>query len=139
MACYGCETWTRAEEEKKLNSFEIWCFRRILKIKWIHMVTNEEVLERVGEKRSFWESIVRRRVQLTGHIMRHEDLLKIIIEGYVDEKRPRGRPRLRYKDQIVKDVGCKIYGEVKRTRRESKSGDLLQTNPRLDHYRRNKD
>ena len=86
----------------------------MLKIKWIDKVTNEEVLKRLGEKRSFWKSIVKRRVQLTGHLMRHEGLLKTIIEGYVDGKRPRGRPRLRYMDQIMKDVGCTTYGEMKR-------------------------
>ena len=93
---------------------EMWCYRRMLKIKWIDKVTNEMTLQRVGEKRSLLKSIVKRRVQLTGHLMRHEGILNTIIEGYVAGKRPRGRPRLRYMDQIKEDVGCKTYEEMKR-------------------------
>lgn len=75
----GCQSWILGtEEEKTLNSFELWCFRRMHKMNYTDKATNEVVLKRVGLKRS---------------LGRHEGLLKTIIEG-----RHSGRPRLRYID-----------------------------------------
>ena len=68
------------------------CYRKILKVRWIHKVSNDEILTRVGEKKNFWQNIVKQRVELIGHIKRHKNLLKTIIEGYIEGKR--GRPRL---------------------------------------------
>lgn len=49
---YGCETWTIAkEEQKRIKAIKMWCYRRMLKISWTDMVTNDEVLERMSEKR----------------------------------------------------------------------------------------
>jgi hypothetical protein len=115
-ALYGCETWNVSTEEKKrLESFEMWCYRRILKIKWTDYITNEEVLARMNCKRSLWYYIVRKRVTMVGHILRHEGLMKTVLEGRVEGKNYRGRPRLEYIEQIIKEVGCKTYSEMKRT------------------------
>ena len=80
VGLYGCETWTIGKvERRKLESFEQWCYRKILKIKWVDRVKNEKVLEVVGEERSLWKKIVKRRDELVGHVMRHEGLLRTII------------------------------------------------------------
>jgi hypothetical protein len=97
-----------------LESFEMWCYRRILKIKWADYITNEEVLARMNCKRSLWYYIVRRRVTMVGHILRHEGLMKTVLEGRVEGKNYRGRPRLEYIEQIIKDVECKTYSEIRR-------------------------
>jgi len=58
---HGNETWTIAkEEQRRIKAFEIWCYRRMLKISWTDMVTNEEVLE-MSERRTLWNSIKKRR------------------------------------------------------------------------------
>jgi len=70
---YGCETWTIAtEERRRLKVFEIWCYIKMLRISWMDIVTNVEVLERVSGRKLLWKNIVRRRNECIGHIMRHK-------------------------------------------------------------------
>ena len=116
-ALYGCETWTvEPQERRRIEAFEMWCYRRMLGIKWEEHITNEEVLNRIGEKRSIWNYLTRRRDRLVGHIHRHpevENMGGIILEGTVEGSRGRGRPRREYIEQIVADVGCTSYREMK--------------------------
>ena len=77
---YGCETWTIGEAERKiLEAFEMWCYRRMMNIKWMDKITNEEVLEIIGERRTLWK----RRGQMMGHTLSHGGLLRDILEGEV--------------------------------------------------------
>ena len=65
IALYGSETWTlRKLGRKYLESFEMWCWRRMEKIKWSGKVTNEQVLDRIGEKRTLLNNILRRKDNL---------------------------------------------------------------------------
>ena len=126
---YGCETWIIAKEERRrIEAFEMWCYRRMEKIRWTDRMTNEEVLERVSEKKSIWKSIQKRRNELIGHILRHDGLLGLILEGLVDGKNHRGRPRLQYISQIIEDQGCSSYQELKRKASDREAWKLLQTN-----------
>ncbi|KAF0693084.1 Uncharacterized protein FWK35_00035702, partial [Aphis craccivora] len=102
---YGSVTWTIAKtERRRIEAFEMWCFRRMLKISWTNMVSNEEVLERMSRRRNEW----------IGHVLRHGGLLGLIIEGCVEGKNARGRPRMEYMQQIIEDQGCTSYKETKR-------------------------
>ena len=74
-------------------------------------ITNEEVLGRIEEKRTLWKSLKKRRGQMMGHTLRHGGLLRDILEGEVGKKR--GRSRLKYFDQIIGDMGCESFSEVK--------------------------
>ena len=100
--------------KKKLEAFEMWCYRRMLKISWVDKVTNEEVLKRVEEERSLWGTLKRRRDKMIGHILRHEGIVRDILEAETGFKRGRGRPRLQYYNQIVTDVGCTSFRQMKR-------------------------
>jgi len=81
MALYGAETWTlRVADQKCLESFEMWCWRRMEKISWIDHVRNEEVLLRVNEQRNILHEIRKRKANWTGHILRRNCLLKQVIE-----------------------------------------------------------
>lgn len=94
VALYGCETWTLREEEiGKLNAFEMWTWRRMERVSWKDKKTNEEVLREVGEDKKLVEMIVRRKKNWIGHILRGNGLLKQVIEGRMEGKRARGRPR----------------------------------------------
>ena len=76
IALYGSVTWTlRKLELKYLESFEMWCWKRMEKIKWSEKVTNEQVLDRIGEKRTLLNNILRRKANWIGHILRTNCLL----------------------------------------------------------------
>ena len=75
---------------------------------------NEEVLNSVKEKRSLHAGIRRRRDRLIGHTLRHEGLAGTILEGTVEGHKRKGRQRLEYMKQIIDDVGCSGYCEMKR-------------------------
>ena len=69
MAFYGAETWTlRAADKKYLESFEMWCWRRMEKISWTDHVRNEDMLLRVNEQRNILHDIRKRKANWIGHI-----------------------------------------------------------------------
>ena len=79
IALYGAETWTlRAMDQKHLESFEMWCWRRMEKISWTDHVRNEDVLLRVKEQRNILHEIRKRKSNWIGHILRrnYKGLLK---------------------------------------------------------------
>ena len=91
---YGSETWTlRKLEQKYLESFETWCWRRIKKIKWPEKVTNEQVFERIGEKRTLLINILHRKANWIGHILRRNCLHHDAIKGEMTEVKGVGRRR----------------------------------------------
>ena len=78
------KTWTlRAVDQKKLESVELWCFRRMEKVSWTDYVRNEEVLLRVNEQRYILHEIRKRKANWIGHILRRNGLLKQVIEGKI--------------------------------------------------------
>jgi hypothetical protein len=86
IALYGAETWTlRKVDQNYLESFEVWCWRRMEKISWTYRVRNEEVLHRVKEERNIVHAIKRRKADWIGHILRRNYLLKHVIEGQLSE------------------------------------------------------
>jgi hypothetical protein len=92
IALYGAETWTlRKLDQKYLESFEMWCQRKMEKISWTDRVSNEAVLYRVKEDRNKFDTIRRRKANWIGHILRTNCLLKHIIEGKISGTRRRER------------------------------------------------
>ena len=101
VALYGCETWTlRKEEIDRLETFEMWLWRRMERVSWVDKVTNVRMLEEIEEKRSLIESIVKRKKNWVGHVLRGEGLLKLVIEGRIEGKRTVGRPRMGMLDDL---------------------------------------
>jgi hypothetical protein len=84
MALYGAEPWTlRAVDQKHVESFELWCWRRMEKISWTDHVRNEEVLLRVSEQRNILHEIRKRKANWIGHILHRNCLLnKLLKERY---------------------------------------------------------
>lgn len=108
---YGCETWTmRKEERKRLLAFEMWTWRKLAKVNWSDRKTNVEVLEMVGEERILIETIMRRKKNWMGHVLRGEGLLLEVTEGRFEGKRGKGRPRVKMLDDMIEDS----YASMKR-------------------------
>ena len=94
VVLYASETWTlRKEDIQRLEAFEMWIWRRMMGISWTERKTNEEVLRMVEEERSLIETIRQRQHRWIGHILRRNTLLGDIIEGRLEGKKTRGRPR----------------------------------------------
>jgi hypothetical protein len=101
----GAETWTLGEVDRKyLESFEMWCWRRMEKISWTNRVRDEEVLHRVKEKRNIVHTIKRRKANWIGHILHRNCLLKHVIEGKLEGRIEMMGRRGRRRKQLLDDL-----------------------------------
>ena len=91
VVSYGCQSWTfNSAIVKQVNSFEMWCYRRILKIKWTDMVSNKDVLSRVGLfEPCLTKDLLKRKMEFAGHVLRGSSgaTHNKIIQGYIHGKR----------------------------------------------------
>ena len=102
---YGCESWTlTAELEKKIQAFEMKCYRRLLQISWTQHKTNEFVKNQVtmlaGPQEPLLAIVKRRKLAWFGHVTRHNTLSKTIMQGTLEGGRRRGRPRKSWTDDV---------------------------------------
>jgi hypothetical protein len=114
---YGAETWTlRAVDQKHLESFEMWWWRKMEKISWTEHVSNKEVLLRVNEQRNILHNISKRKANWIGHILRRNCLLQRVIEGkikgIIEVTRRRGRRRRELMDDLKERRGYSHLKEV---------------------------
>src|SRR6218665_188261 len=94
ITLYCAETWTmRQVDIARLEAFEMWIWRRMERISWTEHISNEEVLTLVGEERSLISTIRARQRNWMGHLLRGDSLQREIMEGRMEGKRGRGRPR----------------------------------------------
>jgi hypothetical protein len=93
---YACETWIiSADSEKRINAFEMWCFRRMLRIPWTDFASNNEVLARVKEKnKTIAEDIKRRKLKyILSHKIWENGIFMLAVQGRIQGKPVRGRRR----------------------------------------------
>ena len=118
MALYGAETWMlRAADQKYLESFEMWCWKRMEKISWTDHVRNEEVLLTVNEQGNILHEIRKQKANWIGHILRRNCLLKQVIEGKIkgemEVTRRRGRRHRKLLDDLKNRRGyCRLKEEA---------------------------
>ena len=106
---YGCETWTLTKPLiDKLEACEMWFFRRMGKISWKEKTTNQAVLTKLNLKRSLMNTIKERKLAYFGHTKRHPSMMRNILEGKMQGKRPKGRPRAQWADIIKEWTGCSL-------------------------------
>jgi hypothetical protein len=104
MMTYGAESWKlRKIDQKYLESFEMWCWRRMEKISWTNHVTNEEVLHIVEEERNIIHTI-KRKANWIGHILRRNCLLKHVIAGKLEGGLEMMGRRGRRRKQLLNDL-----------------------------------
>ena len=106
---YGVEAWTLTEAiEKRIQSFETWIYRRILRISWTDRITNEEVLRRMNCQPVLMHTIKQRKLEYLGHIMRNPvkyRMLQLFLQGKVEGKRGPGRRRISWLANLRKWFG----------------------------------
>ena len=91
---YGCETWTiTTRNMTKLQSFEMWAYRKMMKLSWSEKKTNEEVLTLADEQLYIIPTIKKRKITYFGHMIRRNNIHRLLLEGPLEGKRSRGRPR----------------------------------------------
>ena len=98
---YGVEIWTVSQRSKEwLEAFEMWTICRLLRISWTEWFSNERVLILAAAERELLHSIKKYKLQYFGHLMRHNSLQRDLLEGMVEEKIGRGRPRAKLSQNI---------------------------------------
>ena len=93
---------------KKIESIDLWCYRRLLRISWVKKIKNEEVIRRSGCQRRLIDIINERKLKFIGHVLRSEHLSKLLLTGMVYGPRRRGRPKTRYSDSMRAISGMSI-------------------------------
>ena len=105
---YGCERWTvKKAERRRIDAFELWCWRRVLRVFWIARRSNQSILKEISPGCSLEGMMLKLKLQYFGHVMRRADSLeKTLILGGIGGRRRRGRQRMRWLDGItdLKDV-----------------------------------
>lgn len=107
---YGCECWTLdPNTEKKIEAFEMYIYRRILRIPWTKRITNAEVLQRMNTNKELLLTLKERKIEYFGHVMRGNkyEILRLIIEGKIQGKRSVGRRKNSWLKDIRRWLGCK--------------------------------
>ena len=132
IASYGSESWTmKLADKKRIDSFEMWCYRRILRISWTERKTNTWVLEKLRAKKSLRADIITRKLSYFGHITRHQCLQKNIMQGMVEGKRKRGRPPASWLDDIKQITGKTIADATRAAADRRRWRFIIRTTPAL--------
>ena len=98
---HGCESWTVKKEHWKIDAFELWCWRRFLRVLWTARRSNQSILKEISPGCSLEGQMLKLKRQYFGHLMRGVDSLgKTLMLGGIGGRRRRGRQRMRWLDGI---------------------------------------
>ena len=97
---YGCESWTvKKVEHRRIDAFELWCWRRLLRVPWTARRSNQSILKEISPECSMEGRMLKLKLQSFGHLMRRADSLeKTLMLGRTGGRRRRGRQRMRWLD-----------------------------------------
>ena len=109
VVMYGCESWTvKKAEHRKIDAFELWCQRRLLRVPWTVRRFNQSILQKISPGCSLEGLMLKLKLQYFGHLMPRVDLLeKTLMLGGIGERR-RGRQRMRWLDGITDLMGMSL-------------------------------
>ena len=103
VVMYGCESWTiKKAEHRRIDSFELWCWRRFLRVPWTARRSNQSILKEISSEYSLEGLMLTLKLQYFSHLMRRTDSLeKTLMLGGIGGRRRRGRRRMRWLDGIT--------------------------------------
>ena len=107
---YGCESWTIKKAEcRRIDAFELWCWRRFLRVPWTARRSNESILKEISPEYSLEGLMLNLNLQYFGHLMRTTDSFeKILMLGAIGDRKRRGRQRMRCQDGITESMDMSL-------------------------------
>ena len=110
MVMYGCESWTvKKAERRRIDAFELWCWRRLLRVPWTARGSNQSLLKELSPEYSLEGLMLKLKLQYLGHLMRRVDSLgKTLMLGGNGGRRRRGRQRMRWLDGITDSMDVSL-------------------------------
>ena len=110
MVMYGCESWTVKKAEcRRTDAFELWCWRRLLRVPWTARRSNQSILKDISPGCSLEGLMLKLKLQYFGHFMRRVDSLeKTLMLGGIGGRMRRGRQRMRWLDGITDSMGVSL-------------------------------
>ena len=102
VVMYGCDSWTlKKAESQRIDTFELWCWRRLLRVSWMARSSNQSILKEISPGIALEGMMLKLKLQYFGHLMqRVESLEKTLMLGGIGGRRRRGRQRMRWLDGI---------------------------------------
>ena len=110
MVMYGCESWTvKKAEPRRIDAFELWCWRRLLRVPWTARRSNQSILKEISPGISLEGMMLKLKLQYFGHLMwRVDSLEKTLMVGGIGGRRRRRRPRMRWLDGITDSMDVSL-------------------------------
>src|SRR5574337_1290015 len=110
VVMYGCESWTIKKAKcRRIDAFELWCWRRLLRVPWIAKRSNQSILKEINPECSLEGLMLKLKLQYFGHLMRRADSFeKILMLGKIEGRRRRGRQRMRGLDGITNSMDMSL-------------------------------
>ena len=107
---YGCESWTIKKAEcQGIDAFELWCWRRLLRVPWTARRSNQSILKEISPGCSLEGLMLKLKLQYFGHLLRRTDSFeKTLMLGKIEGGRRRGRQRMRWMDGITDSMGMSL-------------------------------
>ena len=106
VVMYGCESWTIKKAEcQRIGAFQLWCWRRLLKVPWTARKSNQSILKEISPRCSLEGMMLKVKLQYFGHLMwRADSLEKTLMLGGIRGRRRRARQRMRWLDGIINSM-----------------------------------
>ena len=110
VVMYGCESWTITKAQcQRIDAFELWCWRRLLKVPWTARRSNQSILKKISPGCSLERLMLKLKLQYCGHLMQRTDSFeKTLMLGKIDGRRRRGRQRMRWLDGITDSMDMSL-------------------------------
>ena len=112
VGMYGCEIWTIKKAEcLRIDAFELWCWRRLLRVPWNARKSNQSILKEIGPGCSLNRLMLKLKLQSFGHLMlRADSFEKTLMLGKIEGRRRRGRQKVRWLDGITDSIDMGLGG-----------------------------
>ena len=110
VVMYGCESWTiKKYEPQRIDAFELWCWRRLLRVPWTERRSNQSILKEISPGCSLEGLMLKLKLQYFGHLMgRADSFEKTLMLGKIEGGRRRGRQRMRWLDGIINSMDVNL-------------------------------